>query len=117
MNNLIGLGSFDSVLGTEAIELGCHVCCVDPTIPQSILFPVATDAQVGSVAVATVRVATKRVVRKPRILNCIRFEEDEPPVNMSPLANFKVPVTRQEAKTGDFESLFRQRPEMRNEKI
>jgi len=52
--------------GCQQHPLASHVGCVDPTIPQSILLPAATDAQVGSVAVATDRVATNRAeeVRK-----------------------------------------------------
>ena len=47
--------------GCQQHPLASHVGCVDPTIPQSILLPAATDAQVGSVAVATDRrVATNR---------------------------------------------------------
>ena len=54
--------------GCQQHPLASHVGCVDPTIPQSILLPAATDAQVGSVAVATDRVATNRAeVREVRI--------------------------------------------------
>ena len=50
--------------GCQQHPLASHVGCVDPTIPQSILLPAATDAQVGSVAVATDRVATNMATNR-----------------------------------------------------
>ena len=91
--------------GCQQHPLASHVGCVDPTIPQSILLPAATDAQVGSVAVATDRVATNRAevrIGHKEGLSEINFESLAQPPN-SRYFRGQFPKTREKKEEEEIE--------------